>query len=136
MATFNKFYSFPRVVAEGNLESDTLKIFLTNDTPAVTDVQKSDLSDVANGNGYTTGGATITVSSSTQTAGLYELSIASDITWTASGGTIGPFRYVVQYDDTLAGDPLLGWWDYGSEITLVDTQPFTAEVSGTILNGY
>mgnify|MGYP000505781073 CR=1 FL=1 len=62
--------------------------------------------------------------------------VGTDVTWTASGGTIGPFRYVVLYNDTPTSpaDPLVAWWDYGSAITLSIGDSFTADVNAT--NGF
>jgi hypothetical protein len=72
------------------------------------------------------------VSSSAQTTGTYKLVLA-DVVFTAAGGSIGPFRYAVLYNDTPTSpaDPLIGWWDYGSSITLADTETFTVDFDGT-----
>lgn len=121
MATYNKFYSFVEALAEGvhNFQSNTLKVYLSNATPdAATDALKADLAEISAGNGYTAGGNTATLTSSSQTGGLYKLVLADPATWTASGGSIGPFRYAVLYNDTATGDPLIAWWDYGTAITL------------------
>jgi len=121
MATYNKFQSFVEALAEKqhNLGSDTLKVYLSNTAPnAATMTVKADLAEISAGNGYTAGGNTATQSSSAQTAGVYKLVLADPATWTASGGSIGPFRYAVLYNDTATGDPLIAWWDYGTSITL------------------
>lgn len=123
MATFNKFNSFVEAIAEGvhNLGSDTLKVLLTNTAPVATNTQKSNLTEISAGNGYSAGGITLTVSSSSQTSGTYSL-VIDDETLTASGGSIGPFRYAVLYNDTASNDELIAWWDYGSSLTLADTE--------------
>lgn len=121
MATYNKFQSFVEALAEKqhNLATDTLKVYLSNTAPnAATMTVKADLAEISAGNGYTAGGNTATQSSSAQTAGVYKLVLADPATWTASGGSIGPFRYAVLYNDTATGDPLIAWWDYGTSITL------------------
>lgn len=133
MASFVKFNTFVEALAEGthDLGSDTLKVVLTNTAPtAATDDQLADITQVANGNGYTTGGTTATTSSSAQTSGTYKLVLA-DVTFTASGGSVGPFQYVVLYNDTAAGDELIGYWDYGAAVTLADTETFTADFSAS-----
>jgi len=135
MATFNKFDSFVEAVAEGthNLGSDTLKLALTNTAPSASDtgfLPGSSHPPPASTNGYTAGGNTVTVSSSAQTSGVYKL-VCADSTFTASGGDLGPFRYVILYNDTAASDEVIGYWDYGSSVTLADTETFTVDFSAT-----
>lgn len=130
MASFNKFNSFVEALAEKvhNLGSDTLKVYLSNATPdAAADSIKTDLAEISAGNGYTAGGNQATISSSSQTSGTYKLVLADPATWTASGGSIGPFRYAVLYNDTATNDELIGWWDYGSSITLNAGETFTVD---------
>ena len=136
MASFNKIQAFVEHLAEKvhNLGSDTLKVLLSVDAPsAAADAVKADLtSELSGGNGYTAGGNTPTISSSAQSSGTYKLVLA-DTVFTASGGSIGPFRYVVFWNDTPSSpaDPLIGWWDYGSNITLNDTETFTVDFDAT-----
>lgn len=133
MATLTKFYSFVEAVHEKvhNLGSDTLKVLLTNTAPSLSNTVKADISgELSTAFGYTAGGATITVTSSAQSSGLYTL-IASDVTWTASGGSIGPFRYAVIYNDTASSDQLIGYIDYGYSITVASGQTFTIDFDQT-----
>jgi hypothetical protein len=133
MATLTKFYSFVEAVHEKvhNLGSDTLKVLLTNTAPSLSNTVKADISgELSTASGYTAGGATITVTSSAQSSGLYTL-IASDVTWTASGGSIGPFRYAVIYNDTATNDELIGYIDYGYSITVASGQTFTIDFDQT-----
>lgn len=134
MATFNKFQAFVENVAEKvhNLGADTLKVMLTNTAPVATNAVKADLTEISAGNGYTAGGTAASISSSSQSSGTYKLVLA-DVVFTAAGGSIGPFRYAVLYNDTPTSpaDPLVGWWDYGSSITLADGESFTADFDGT-----
>lgn len=130
MASFNKFNSFVEALAEKkhDLGADTLKVYLSNATPdAAADSIKTDLAEISAGNGYTAGGNQGTISSSSQTGGTYKLVLADPATWTASGGSIGPFRYAVLYNDTATNDELIGWWDYGSSITLNAGETFTVD---------
>lgn len=129
MATFNKFYSFTEALAEKvhNLGSDTLKVLLTNTAPVATNTQKSDLTEISAGNGYTAGGNTASLTSSSQTTGTYKLVLGDPTAWTASGGTIGPFRYAVLYNSTATNSELIGWWDYGSAITLAAGESFAVD---------
>jgi len=128
MASFNKFNSFVEAVAEKthNLGSDTLKVMLTNSEPGASDTQLTDLTEISAGNGYSAGGTTATTSSSAQTSGTYKLVLA-DVTFTASGGSIGPFQYAVLYNDTATNDELIGYWDNGSAVTLSDGESFTVD---------
>jgi hypothetical protein len=129
MATLTKFYSFVEAIHEKkhNLGSDTLKVLLTNTAPSLSNTVKADISgELSTANGYTAGGETITVTSSAQSSGLYTL-IASDVTWTASGGSIGPFRYAVLYNDTASNDELIGYIDYGYSVTVASGQTFTID---------
>jgi hypothetical protein len=132
MATFSKFNAFSENLCEAvhNLGSHTLKVMLTNTAPTSANSVKADLTEISSGNGYTTGGTQATISSSAQTSGTYKLVLA-DVVFTATGGSIGPFRYAVLYNDTPSSpaDPLIGWWDYGSSITLAATETFTVDFS-------
>lgn len=134
MATFNKVNVFVENLAEKvhNLGADTLKIALTNTAPTASSATMSDITQISSGNGYTSGGTAATISSSAQTSGTYKLVLA-DVVFTASGGSIGPFRYAVLYNDTPTSpaDPLIGYWDYGSSVTLADTETFTVDFDGT-----
>jgi hypothetical protein len=135
MATGNKFNQFVQNVNNGvhNFASDTLKVMLTNTAPAATNAVLTDITEISAGNGYTAGGATVTVSSSTQSGGVYKLiGSAASPTWTASGA-VGPFRYVVLYDATPTSPlkPLVCYWDYGSNLTLASSDTFTVVFDAT-----
>lgn len=131
MATYVKYQKGVEALLEGiNSGSDTWKIALSNTAPNVsTNATLSDATEISAGNGYTAGGNTASVSSATQTGGTYKLVLSSPATWTATGGSIGPLRYAILYDSTT--DNLVGYWDYGSSITLNAGDSFTVNLDGT-----
>lgn len=137
MATFFKFEQFVEDLCKGihDLDTHTIKVYLTNATPSASlDAVMADLAEISAGNGYTAGGATVSSVTAEQTSGTVKVvSAGADPTWTASGGTIGPFRYAVMYNDTPTSpaDPLIGAWDYGSSITLQIGETFTVDLNGT-----
>ena len=124
MATYTKFQCFVEDLAEKkhNLASDTLKVAFSNASNAPSasaDAVLGDISTIATTN---LDSVTLTVSSSSQTSGTYKLVVA-DKTMTASGA-VGPFQYVIIYNDTAANDELIAWYDYGSEVTLASGDTF------------
>jgi hypothetical protein len=135
MASFNKFNQFVEDIAKKvhNLNADTLKIMLTNTAPLATNALKADITEITAGNGYTAGGNTAAFTTGAQTSGTYKLVLADPSTWTAAGGSVGPFRYAVIYNDTPTSPlkPLIGWWDYGSSVTLADGEQFTVDLDQT-----
>lgn len=135
MATFTFVESFTEALCEKkhNLGSDTLKILLTDVAPdAAADAVKADLTEIGAGSGYSAGGTAMTITSSAQTGGTYKL-VGNPVSFTAAGGSIGPFRYAMLYNDTAASDELIGWWDYGGEQTITDGNVFT--VTPDAVNG-
>jgi hypothetical protein len=132
MAAFNKFNAFVENVAEKvhDLGADTLKVALTNTAPVAANSVFADLTEIAAGNGYTTGGTQATISSSGQTSGSYKLVLA-DVVFTATGGSVGPLRYAVLYNSTPVSGPLIGFWDYGASITLLNGETLTWDADPT-----
>lgn len=131
MATFNKFNSFVEDLAEKvhNLGAEQLKIALTNTAPTAGNTVLANITEIAYTNLST---RNVTTSSSAQTSGTYKL-VCADLTMTTTGGATGPFRYVVLYNDTPTSpaDPLIGWYDYGSALTLNDGESLTVDFDGT-----
>lgn len=135
MVSFNKFDSFVEALAEKvhNLQSDTLRVALTNTPPSSADtgfLPGSSHPPPASASGYSP--TQSTQSSSAQAGGTYKL-VSGDVIFTASGGQIGPFRYAIMFNDTATNDELIGWWDYGSSITLEDGETFTFDADA--ING-
>lgn len=131
MASFNKFNSFVEAVAEKahNLGSDQLVVALcaAANAPVATNTQLSDLTEIA----YTNlSSRNITTSASAQSSGTYKLTL-TDLVLTASGGSVATFRYVVIYNDTATNDLLIGWYDYGSNLTLANGETLTIDFDGT-----
>lgn len=127
MATFNKFNSFVEALAEKvhNLGSDTLTVALTNSAPLATNTQLSNITQISYTNiqNGTTTGRNLTGVTSAQTSGSYKLD-ANDLVLTATG-TVPTFRYVVLYNDTATNDELIGYYDYGAAVDLLNGETFT-----------
>jgi hypothetical protein len=138
MATFNKFQDFAEQLGKGTHQlhaaGHTLKVYLTNTTPnAATQTVKADLAEITAQNGYPSGGTDIQ-NDYTEASGTGTLT-GVDVVFTASGGSFGPFRYVVLYNDTPTSpaDPLIAWWDYGSAISCNDGETFTVDFGASVL---
>src|SRR5690349_5171341 len=118
------------MVEVANCGTDQFKIALTNSAPVATNSVLADLTEIT----YTNlSSRNITTTSSSQTTGTESLVLA-DLVLTASGGSVGPFRYVVVYDDTPTSpaDPLVCWYDYGSSITLADGETLTIDFGANL----
>ena len=134
MATFNKFNSFVEALAEKthNLGADTLTVALTNSAPAAGNTVLANITEIS----YTNLSSRVLTSvTSSQTSGTYTLD-AADLVLTASG-TVPTFRYVVLYNDTAASDELIGYYDYGSAVDLLNGETFTItfDASGILTLG-
>lgn len=140
MATFTKINDFVEHVAEGvhNLGSDQLAVALSNtapgsETPDPTTDGNGVLANVTQITYTNLSSRNITTSASAVSSGTYKLTLA-DLTLTASGGSVGPFRYVYVYNDTATNDELIAYYDYGSSITLADGETLDIDFDGT--NGF
>lgn len=135
MAAFQKFNQFVEDIGKAvhNFPSHSCKVLLTNSAPVAANGVKGDLTEISAGNGYTAGGNAANYTSWGQSSGTAKLILADPATWTAAGGSIGPFRYAVVYNDspTSPADPLIGFWDYGSSITLNSGETFTVDLDAT-----
>jgi hypothetical protein len=132
MAAYNKFYDFTeqQLIGTHDWDANTFKIMLVNSpAPVQTNTIKSNLTEISAGNGYTAGGTatTITVTETTGTSTVQ----GTQVVFTASGGSIGPFQYAVLYNDSATNKNLVAWWDYGSAVTLANTETFTVKFNNT-----
>jgi len=134
MATFNKYLLFVDEIAAGghNLKTAVLKCALTNTAPTLATDTVWNLTvapaPVA-ANNYTAGGNTLVTASATTSAGVFKL-VLNDTVFTATAGGIGPFRYAIIYNSS-ATNKVVGSYDYGSSITLADTETFTVDFDPT-----
>jgi hypothetical protein len=119
MAAYVKYQIGTKVLQEAaNAATDTWQLILSNTAPNVaTDTTAASATELATGGGYTAGGVNCTVTSATQTGGVYKLVLAAPAspTWTASGGGF-TFRYVILYN--LTRTQCIGYWDYGSSVSM------------------
>lgn len=134
MASFTKYNTFIDEISKAghNLQTAVFKAALTNTAPtAATDtVWNTTVAPApAAANGYTAGGNTLTTSSASTTSGTFKLVLA-DTVFTAAGGQLGPVRYAIIYDSS-ASNKVVGYYDYGSSVTLNDTETFTVDFDGT-----
>ena len=137
MASFVKFYAFAGDLMQGvhdlQAAGNVVKVYLTNATPSVSaDSIKTDLLEITAENGYPAGGSDIQ-NDVTEAAGTASMT-GVDVTFTASGGTFGPLRYAVLYNETATDDPLIGYWDYGSSVTPADTETFKVDFGATVVD--
>jgi hypothetical protein len=131
-----KFLDFAEQLGLGQhqLNTDTLRIALTNTLPVNSQTTFDPVTNhaaPAAANGYTTGGHDVTNTWS-ESAGTATLA-GVDVTITATAGGIGPFRYIVLYNDTNATDMLLMYYDHGSSITLADGESYVFDITTNLL---
>lgn len=141
MAAANKFQDFVEQfgLAEHNLNTDALHVYLSNTTPdAAADAVKADLAEISAGNGYSADGID-TLNTYAESGGTGTLT-GTKAVWTASGGSMAAFRYVVlmNFTNTSPLKPLILWWDYASALTLLVGETFSvkfnnSDTTGTIL---
>ena len=138
MASFNKFQQFAYDLSTKvhDLNADTINVALSDTAPsASTGKVWADITEITAGNGYTAGGSD-TANTGAGSGGTYTVT-GTNVTWTASGGSIGPFQYVVLVNTTPTSPlkPLIGWWDYGSALTLAAGDSFTVKFNGGSSSG-
>jgi hypothetical protein len=113
---YNKVHAF---------NADTFKFMLSNVAPVAANAIKTDITEIAAGNGYTAGGVATTLTSSGQVSGLFKYICTIPVpAWTATGA-FATFRYIVLYNSTPVNGNLIAWWDYGQSVVMVSTNTFT-----------
>lgn len=136
-ATFTFFQDFKEQLGKAvhDLSTHDIKIVLcaAANAPVATNTVLANLTQISASGGYTAGaggGYALTGESYTETSGTGTFTHTDPYVITASGGSVGPFRYVVYYNNTPTSpaDPLIGWLDYGADITLADTETLTIDL--------
>jgi hypothetical protein len=149
-ASFTKFNQFCLDLCSGihNLAtgtSDTFYCLLTLSAPSTTDtavntsatpcqlISTSSANEIAAGNNYTKGGLTCGTVTGAQASGTFKFTLGTDPVWTATN-TVGPFQYVVLYNSakgSAGARPVIGFWNYGSNVTLATGETFTVDLDQT-----
>ena len=131
-SAYQRCYVFVQDLAQKvhNLNSDALWVALTNTAPTSATTTYTGLpGEVANGGGYTTGGMAVAGTiSATQSAGTLHYKTTANTVFTATTG-FGPFRYALLYNNTAAGKNAIGYYDYGSAVTLAAAETFTLDLT-------
>lgn len=140
MASITLFDNFLLLLGAGYyyLHSDTLVFALTNLAPT----KATDQGFLpfgahrfpTNMNGYSQYGIPATGVSWTTNTGVATLACSNNIVITATGA-LGPFQYILLYDDTTSSpivDCLIGYWDYGSSISMINGETFTIEMGASL----
>lgn len=125
MTVFNKFNCFAGDLGNKlhNLSTDVFKVMFTDVAPVATNTVKSNITEIAAGNGYVAGGIAASFVSWAQASGVWKWIIGQPLL-TASGGSVAQFRYAVLYNSTAAGLNLCGWIDYGAEVNVTNGNTF------------
>lgn len=135
MASYNGFEDFVLQLGKGvhqlHAAGHVLMVYLTNNVPSASaDLIKTDLVGITEQNGYAAADAQNDYTEVTGTGTL----ACVDKEWTAAAGGFGPFQYVVLYNDTPTDpvDPLVAWWDYGSEVTCNEGEKFKVDFGASV----
>lgn len=135
MAAFNKFNDFVDQLAlkQHDCNADPFFVYLSNELPLATDTTRADIADLSTGGGYTAGGIDTQNTESESPAGTAKV-VGTDIVFTATSG-FGPFQYAILYNQVgglASTNKLIGWWDYGSAITLLASETFTVDFGASM----
>jgi hypothetical protein len=138
MVAFNKIQDFVEQLglARHELNANTLRVALarSTDPPVATDTVLADITQPT-GTGYTAGGED-TQNTWAEAGGTATLT-GTKVVWTAGAGNWQSFRYVMLHNDdtTTPTDQLIGWWDYGSDLTLGNGETFSVKFNGSETTG-
>lgn len=137
MASFVKYQQFAVDLAAGvhtlTTAGSQLKVCLSNTAPTVaTDAVLADVTQIAYTNITETMPADTTNVGAETPGGTWDVS-GTDITLNATGN-VATFQYVILYNDTPTSpaDPLIGYWDYGSSVSMVSGDSFTINFGANI----
>lgn len=134
MASFNKFRQFVEDLAKGvhNFTSDstcsvTVALCAAANAPVNTNATLSELTQINYANLSSRVVQNVTAEQTTGTVTF----AGDDLVLTASGA-VATFRYVVLYNDdpTSPADPLIGWYDHASDVTLASGETYTIDFTG------
>lgn len=125
--TFTFYQDFAEKIGSEvhDLGNDAFKWALSNTLPVATHTQRSEITEIASGNGYTQGTSGAVTQTYSETGGTATFGASANVVFTASGGSIAQFRYAILYNDTATNDELIGYIDHGSAVDLADTQTYT-----------
>jgi hypothetical protein len=136
MAAYNKIEDFVEQLClakhDFSAAGHVFKVYASNTAPLATNTVKADVAEITAQNGYPAGGSDVQNTLS-ETGGTATVA-GTDVVWTASGGSFGPLRYIILYNDTQTSpaDPLVAWWDYGSSVTVNAGETFTVDFGASI----
>lgn len=129
MAAYNKHNQMVEDIMEGvytaSTDQFTVALCAAANAPVAANSVLADLTEIS----YTNlSSRNLTTSTASQTSGTFTMLFA-DLVLTASGGSVATFRYVEIYNNTptTPADPLTGWYDYGSDLTLADGETLTID---------
>ena len=135
-STFTFYQDFKEQLGKGvhDLATHDIKVVLAaaaNAPNVSTHDELADVTQISATGGYTAGaggGYALSGESYTETSGTGTFTHTDPFVITASGGSVGPFRYLIYYNNTSTGDKLIGYLDYGSDITLADTETVSIDL--------
>lgn len=137
MAAYNKIEDFVEQLVLGKhvFGTHVFKVVLSNSATLSTNTILANITQISGTNGYTTGGTDAQVTEA-EASGTVTVT-GTMVVFTASGGSMGPFRYVTLYNDTQTSpaDPLVCWWDYGSALTLLVGETFSVKFNSSATTG-